>query len=81
MPPAHLSALLAALGYELPLAQINALGAAPPAMEVSLVERNHAVLPGAPVPTMTPEIKAWCLKNNACFRCREPNMSRTHTTR
>jgi hypothetical protein len=81
MPPAQLSALLAALGYDLPSAQSNALGMAQVPMDLAAVERSHAVLPGAPVPQMTPEIKAWCVKNNACFRCREPNMAKTHTTR
>ena len=26
-----------------------------------------------PPPSMSPDWKAWCLKNRACFRCRKPN--------
>eukprot|EP00286_Rhodomonas_abbreviata_P009895 CAMPEP_0181317180 /NCGR_PEP_ID=MMETSP1101-20121128/16315_1 /TAXON_ID=46948 /ORGANISM="Rhodomonas abbreviata, Strain Caron Lab Isolate" /LENGTH=417 /DNA_ID=CAMNT_0023424525 /DNA_START=1353 /DNA_END=2606 /DNA_ORIENTATION=+ len=78
-PPAFVQALLAAVGYNLDgtpqTGSVPPAGPSPgsPAAGINGVERNHSVAPGAPIPKMTPEIKAWCLKNGACFRCRVPN--------
>eukprot|EP00961_Rhodomonas_salina_P299608 3939067-Rhodomonas_salina.1 len=44
---------------------------APPVL--GAVERDHSVGPNDPIPKMTPEIQSWCIKNNACFRCRTKN--------
>mmetsp|Transcript_25053 Transcript_25053/g.50892 ORF Transcript_25053/g.50892 Transcript_25053/m.50892 type:complete len:434 (-) Transcript_25053:90-1391(-) len=41
--------------------------------DCNAMEKDHSVKPGGIIPKMTPEIKEWCLKNRACFRCRVPN--------
>ena len=43
----------------------------PKTPSLAAVERDHSVPVGQPIPKMTPEIKAWCLKWRACFRCRQ----------
>ena len=62
-PLHHLSALLAQLGYKLDDAAIGS-------SNLAAIGKDHSVSPDQPIPKMTPDIKAWCLKNNACFRCR-----------
>ncbi len=84
-PPAHLAALLASLGYNLdgtPQVRNGAAtptsGASTPVAGLNAVTKDHSVAPGEPIPRMTPEIKKWCWDNNACYRCRERNMAKTH---
>jgi hypothetical protein len=42
----------------------------PPPHHLSAIGKDHSVPLDQPIPKMTPDIKTWCLKNNACFRCR-----------
>eukprot|EP00961_Rhodomonas_salina_P272820 3686454-Rhodomonas_salina.1 len=46
---------------------------APKTPSLNAVERDHSVGPNDPIPKMTPEIQEWCVKHNACFRCRTKN--------
>jgi hypothetical protein len=79
-PPAHIAALLGSLGFNwdgTPMQGAPKSPATTPPPRLGAVERNHAVGPNDPVPSMTPDIKAWCFKNQACFRCRQP-LAGTH---
>lgn len=85
-PPPHITAMLAALGYNWDGTQTSP-GLRPPngpsnsptpsAPLLGAVERDHSVPDGGFVPRLTPEIWAWCLKHNACFRCRKINPDHT----
>ncbi len=44
-----------------------------PCPRLKTIEQDHSVGPGRPVPKMKDEIKGWCLKNRACFHCRQKN--------
>jgi hypothetical protein len=80
-PPPHFAALLAALTAMVNPAAQTPSGASPngpsasplPPQGLGAVEKDHSVAPGDPVPRLTPEIKQWCYKNRACFRCRVRN--------
>lgn len=37
------------------------------------MEKDHSIPPGQPIPKLTQEIKDWCFKHKACFRCRQKN--------
>jgi hypothetical protein len=77
-PPAHISALLASLGFNPDGSQIPGGPIAPspspsPPPTLGAVERDHSIPEGTQIPKLTPEIRAWCIKNRACFRCRVKN--------
>jgi hypothetical protein len=80
-PPPHFAAILAALtalanppGQNPPGASPNGPSTSPLAPPgLGAVEKDHSVAPGAPIPRLTPEIKQWCFKHRACFRCRMKN--------
>jgi hypothetical protein len=77
-PDLPLAAILAALGIDPalarpPLGSASPAGAPPPQPGLYAVERDHSVAAGQAVPKMTDEIKAWCIKWRACFRCRQKN--------
>jgi hypothetical protein len=77
-PPAHISALLASLGFNPDGSQIPGGPTAPssspsPPPTLGALEKDHSVPEGATIPKMTPEIRAWCVKWRACFRCRVKN--------
>mmetsp|Transcript_12497 Transcript_12497/g.24892 ORF Transcript_12497/g.24892 Transcript_12497/m.24892 type:complete len:401 (+) Transcript_12497:466-1668(+) len=76
-PPAQLQAILAALGYNVNIDNSRAPPGPLTADHLGSVERDHSVAPGQPVPRMTPEIKAWCIKHRACFRCRVKDAKHT----
>ncbi len=85
-PPAHIAALLASLGYNPDGSQVSGDSSAPATdrsgastpTNLGAVIKDHSVPAGAPIPKMTPEIKRWCWDHNACYRCREKNMAKTH---
>ena len=82
-PPPAILALLSALGAgDFDWSALQTKGSVPPSGPssslpatpgLSAVEKDHSVPPDGPVPTMTPDIRKWCERNNACFRCRTKN--------
>jgi hypothetical protein len=79
LPPPQLNAILAAIyGLAPDDLQVAALSlptaaSSPAGLNAMGKEHDHSVAPGAPIPKMTPDIEAWCRKNNACYRCRVKN--------
>jgi hypothetical protein len=80
-PPPHIAALLGSLGFNWDGTPLQGAPGSPPTTpppsRLGAVARSHLVGPNDPVPTMTPEIKAWCFQTQACFRCRQP-LAGTH---
>jgi hypothetical protein len=65
----QVAAMLAAMGYSWDGTQATLPGS--PSPTLAAMEKDHSVAPGQPVPKLTDEIRAWCMKHRACFRCRQ----------